>query len=197
MLKGEPENLVEVNKKLLQISLKPQEVEAGIELYDDHGLLKDAPTSDVTTRMWNATPEFMAEEENINARAVDKMRRAKSESGGWDESIAESDPDEEPVCTHVEQSMVTPKEIETYTQSRFWPRLAVGMVTSWWNKLTGGRKCREALERYGWMLGVAVVTVSTALVGWWIQGAGQVPEGFVRRGSPRWFRSRLHNGRRG
>ena len=30
---------------------------------------------------------------------------------------------------------------------------------------------------------VTVVTVSIALFGWWIQGASQVPEGFVEQGS--------------
>lgn len=196
-MKGEPENLMEVNKKLRQISLKPRGVGEAIGLYDDYEPLKDPPTSHVAPRTRNATPELMTEEENNNTQVFTRTGRIRSGTGGWGEHSTESDPDEEPVCPHVKHSMETPEEIETYAQSHVWSRLAVGTVTAWWNELMRGRKCREVLERYGWMLGVTVVTVSIALAGWWIRRANQVPEGFVERGSPQWFRSRLHHGRMG
>lgn len=51
-------------------------------------------------------------------------------------AFAQSDPGGD-----VEQLMETPEEIETYTQPCFGPRLAVGMITGWWDKLTRGQKC--------------------------------------------------------
>ncbi|KAF9780927.1 hypothetical protein BJ322DRAFT_1112313 [Thelephora terrestris] len=129
-------------------------------------------------------------EERVDAEHI------RSKINGLGGRSAEPDCNEEPVCAYLGQSTETPEGIETYTPSPVWEHRAVGIAATWWSELIRGWKYSKVLEEYGWALGAIVGTVLIALLGWWVQRASQVPEGFVERGSPQWFRSRLHHGRR-
>ena len=160
--------------------------------YYDYGISEDAPGNPLRSA---PSVELKPATEGSN---WGKIGAGSSEGEEYDgkEGVEETlDSSKEPRDQPVVFKMG--RRVDGYAQISEWMNPAVATVKAGWVGLVRSPRRREMLERYGRVLGVAVVTLSAVLVGWWIRGIGRVPEGFVERGSPQWFRSRLHHGRGG
>ena len=182
-----------MSKKLRQISLGPQKVEASAKFNHDHGILEGASGNHTLPRTPSAMSGLVMGE-NIGSQT--DVEPCKWEDDGKGELEGTSDSGEEPGNVQLTIPEAD-RRTEGYPGFREWAHLAVATVTTWWIELGRSPKRREVFERYGWVFGVVAVMLLAVLVGWWVRGIGRVPEGFVERGSPQWFRSRLHHGRRG
>ena len=181
----ELENFTEACKKLQQISLEPQNIGVAADAYH-HGISEGA----LGTHPFRSAPSVASGLVTEGSISVEDQVDVKSSEGQeYDENVPE--PGYQPVMVKVGRM------VDGYARIREWADPVVATVAAGWIGLVRNPRRREILERYGWVLGVVVVTLSAALVGWWVQEVGRVPEGFVERGSPQWFRSRLHHGRRG
>ena len=160
--------------------------------YYDHGISADSSRDD-SFRSTPSVASGLEMEGRIWRKVSVESGEGESDREGNLEGTLDSSEDPENQSTMFKMDLGG----YGYARIREWADPAVGTVTAGWIGLVRGPKRREVLERYGWVFGVVAVILSAVLVGWWIRGVGRVPEGFVERGSPQWFRSRLHHGRGG